>query len=40
MMSGISKRLHCSIEEAAEIAEVPEDMMEDVLKAVNELLKN
>ena len=37
---GISKRLHCSIEESAEIAEVPEDMMEEVLKAVNELLKN
>ena len=37
---GISKRLHCSIEEAAEIAEVPEDMMEYVLKAVNELRKN
>ena len=34
---GISKRLHCSIEEATEIAEVPEDMMEEVLKAVNEL---
>jgi len=37
---GISKRLHCSIEESAKIAEVPEDMMEEVLKAVNELLKN
>ncbi len=37
---GISKRLHCSIEESAEIAEVPEDMMEEVLKAVKTLLKN
>ena len=37
---GISKRLHCSIEESAEIAEVPEDMMEEVLKAVKVLQKN
>jgi len=40
MMSGISKRLHCSIEEATEIAEVPEDMMEDVLRVAKDLLKN
>ena len=37
---GISNRLHCSIEESAKIAEVPEDMMEEVLKAVKILLKN
>ena len=37
---GISNRLHCSIEEAAKIAEVPEDMMEDVLRVAKDLLKN
>ncbi len=37
---GISNRLHCSIKEAAEIAEVPEDMMEDVLRVAKDLLKN
>lgn len=37
---GISNRLHCSIEEAAEIAEVHEDMMEDVLRVAKDLLKN